>query len=109
VPAVVAAETAVVPATDGPVPTVSAVADTDGPVPAVVTAGTAVVSATEGPVPAVAAVPAVVAAEAAVVPVTEGLVLDPQWLKRLPSPQPQQLAPVHQFLAQQRRLVLDPQ
>jgi hypothetical protein len=27
----------------------------------------------------------------------------------LPSPQPQPLAPDHQFLAQQRRLVLDPQ
>jgi hypothetical protein len=62
-PAVVAAETAVVPATEGPVPAVAAVPDTDGPVPAVVAWWTAVVPATEGPIPAVAAVPAVVAAE----------------------------------------------
>jgi hypothetical protein len=49
VPAVVAAGTAVVTATDGPVPAVATV-------PAVVAAGMAVVTATEGPVPAVAAV-----------------------------------------------------
>jgi hypothetical protein len=57
VPAVVAAGTAVVPDTEDPVPAVTAVPDTDGPVPAVVAAGTAVVPATEDPVPAVADVP----------------------------------------------------
>jgi hypothetical protein len=80
VPAVVAAGTAVVPATDGPVPAVAAVTDTDGPLPAVVAVGTAVVPVTEDPVPAVPTVPAVVAAGMAVVTATE------------PSPQPQQLA-----------------
>jgi hypothetical protein len=88
-PAVVAAGTAVVTATEVPVPAVAAVPDTDGPVPAVVAAVTVVVPATEGPVPAVATVPAVVAAGMAVVTATEGPV------------------PADQYLAQQPRLVLD--
>jgi hypothetical protein len=50
VPAVVAAGTAVVTATEGPVPVVAAVPDTDGPVPAVVAAGTEGVPATEDPI-----------------------------------------------------------
>jgi hypothetical protein len=65
--AVVAAGTAVVPATEDPVAAVTAMPDTDSPVPVVVAAGTAVVPATEDPVPVVATEPAVVAAGTAVV------------------------------------------